>query len=137
MATAHVPRHPIHATPPQEGPLDLVRASAPLLRCCWVGSLFRGVWTRHNTALQGSSASAHPTAFAAARPATRREKRQPPRKVPSRALLPCTPPPPNPATSPAAYTPGSGDPSAWSTRASRSVCSPPRVLRVRMFSRTA
>jgi len=44
-----------------------------------------------------------PTAFAAARPAAPPEKIQPPRKVPSSALQPSMPPPPNPATSPAAY----------------------------------
>ena len=36
------------------------------------------------------------------RPATRPENRHPPRKVPSSALYPCMPPPPKPATSPAA-----------------------------------
>jgi phosphoribosylamine---glycine ligase len=37
-------------------------------------------------------------------------KMQPPRKVPSSERYPCIPPPPKPATSPAAYTPGSGSP---------------------------
>jgi hypothetical protein len=47
--------------------------------------------------------SAHqPTAAAAARPAVRPEKTQPPRNVPSSERYPCTPPPPKPATSPAA-----------------------------------
>ena len=39
---------------------------------------------------------------AAARPALRPEKRQPPRNVPSRERYPCMPPPPKPAASPAA-----------------------------------
>lgn len=39
---------------------------------------------------------------AADRPAIRPEKMHPPRNVPSRALYPCSPPPPNPAASPAA-----------------------------------
>src|SRR3712207_26164 len=47
------------------------------------------------------------------------------------------PPPPKPAISPAAYTPGSGEPPGVSTRPSRSVSSPPRVLRVSTCSRTA
>ena len=52
------------------------------------------------------------SASAAARPAARPENRQPPRNVPSNALYPCTPPPPNPATSPAAYRPAIGWPSS-------------------------
>src|ERR1700683_226701 len=59
------------------------------------------------------------------------------------------PPPPNPATSPAANRPGtgrvtrSGPPAGPGTRTwliprpDRSVCRPPRVLRVKMLSRTA
>ena len=47
------------------------------------------------------------------------------------------PPPPKPAASPTAYTPGSGEPSAPSTRPSRSVSRPPSVLRVKMCNRTA
>src|SRR6266566_2058714 len=47
------------------------------------------------------------------------------------------PPPPNPATSPAAYKPGIGSSFACSTRPVRSVFSPPSILRVRMESRTA
>jgi GNAT superfamily N-acetyltransferase len=43
-----------------------------------------------------------------ARPTARPENRQPPRNVPSRARYPCMPPPPNPATSPAAYRPATG-----------------------------
>jgi DNA-binding CsgD family transcriptional regulator len=76
-------------------------------------------------------------AAAAARPAIRPENRQPPRNVPSSDRYPCIPPPPNPAASPAAYRPGTGSPAADSTRDDRSVCSPPRVLRVSTRSRTA
>ena len=47
------------------------------------------------------------------------------------------PPPPNPATSPAANSPGTGLPDESSTRPDRSVCKPPSVLRVKMLSRTA
>ena len=39
------------------------------------------------------------------------------------------PPPPKPAASPAAYSPGIGSPSGRSTRDSRSVWIPPRLLR--------
>ena len=46
---------------------------------------------------------------------------QPPRNVPSSERLPCMPPPPKPAASPAAYRPGIGSPSGRSTRESRSV----------------
>ena len=42
------------------------------------------------------------SAAARARPASRPEKMQPPRNVPSRDRYPWTPPPPNPAASPAA-----------------------------------
>ena len=44
------------------------------------------------------------------------------------------PTPPKPDASPAAYRPGRGLPSAVRTRPLRSVCSPPRVLRVVMCS---
>ena len=47
------------------------------------------------------------------------------------------PPPPKPATSPAAYRPGSGSPSARSTRDAGRSASPPRVLRVSTCSLTA
>src|SRR5258708_14944186 len=73
---------------------------------------------------------------AASRPAARPVNRQPPRKVPSSALYPCTPPPPNPATSPAAYRPSIGCPPEPSAREARSVWMPPSDLRVRMCSRT-
>ena len=49
-----------------------------------------------------STVQGHTTPSATARPAARPEKRHPPRKVPSSARYPCMPPPPNPATSPAA-----------------------------------
>src|SRR5258708_31179549 len=47
------------------------------------------------------------------------------------------PPPPKPATSPAANSPGTGLPSSPSTREERSVSNPPRDLRVSTDSRTA
>src|ERR1700722_16337050 len=80
------------------------------------------------------SDSAWPPQMCAAieRPAIRPEKRQPPRNVPSSALYPCIPPPPKPAASPAAHSPGKSWPSVPYTRASRSVSRPPSVLRVRM-----
>src|SRR5699024_86141 len=70
-------------------------------------------------------------------PATLPLNRHPPRNVPSSARRPCTPPPPNPAASPAAYSPGITAPLPSSTRARVSVCSPPRVCRVSTCSRTA
>src|SRR4029453_10835198 len=75
--------------------------------------------------------------LASAWPAVRPENKQPPRKVPSRARYPWTPPPPKPAASPTAYTPGSAEPPTRRTRPSRSVSSPPRVLRVSTCSRIA
>src|SRR5699024_9272196 len=70
-------------------------------------------------------------------PTTRPLNRHPARNVPSRARRPCTPPPPNPAASPAAYSPSITLPSGPSTRPERSVCTPPSVLRVSSCSRTA
>src|SRR5438270_12010836 len=72
------------------------------------------------------------TDSAAALPAVRPENRHPPRNVPSSERYPCMPPPPKPATSPAAYSPGSGFPSGPRTRPDKSVCRPPSVLRVRI-----
>src|SRR5258708_37177692 len=55
-------------------------------------------------------------AWATARPATRPEKRHPPRKVPSSPRQPCMPPPPKPATLPAAHKPEIGGPFLTITR---------------------
>ncbi len=72
------------------------------------------------------------------RPARRPESTHPPRKVPSSDPLPWMPPPPKPAASPTAYSPGMGCPSAERrTRHRKSVWIPPRLLRLKMNSRIA
>src|SRR5215218_452951 len=103
-----------------------------------LGSLLHGSAGGHGDARAlGLAAVAQPVATATARPVCRPENRQPPRNVPSSERYPCMPPPPNPATPPAAYRPGSGSPSERSTRPDRSVSRPPRVLRVITRSRMA
>ena len=72
-----------------------------------------------------------------ARAARRPVSTQLPRKVPSSEPLPWIPPPPKPAVSPTAYSPGIGFPSVSRTLLWRSVWMPPRLLRLRMNSRIA
>src|SRR6266516_2782174 len=103
-------------------------AETDLWPCCELAVSCDGRVSGHGEA-EGQA-----TAAAAARPATRPENRHPPRKVPSSARYPCMPPPPNPATSPAAYTPARASPDAFMTRPERSVSTPPNVLRVRIQS---
>ncbi len=64
------------------------------------------------------------------RAAARAVRMQPGKNVPSSERLPEAPPPPKPAASPTQYRPSIGSPSAPSTRLCKSVCSPPRLLRV-------
>src|SRR5690606_24290997 len=122
-------QHFVAASDQQLVPPQAQDERAGFCRAAHAASVGQGRAVRRSTRAQPASA--------AARPAWRPGKRHPPRKVPSPARSPCAPPPPNPAAPPAAYNRGTGSPVADSTRADRSVSSPPRVLRVDRFSRTA
>ncbi len=88
--------------PPQTRAPDPRLSCAPGHRADGEPAGPRALGTLPEQTAGGPVAPPQPVCRAAALPAARPENRQPPRKVPSSALYPCTPPPPKPATSPAA-----------------------------------